>query len=705
MVVLRLIIALTLVLLSAGIAKADYTFFDDFTAGYSTSWVTIPSHPVPLTGYGNLEFNSIASSTRFAYIAHSGLAPIRTVSFNFRYQLKGADFGSGVILTENIPTSEISPPNDSGDYIAALYVLPDGKYYVITPLCAQYTTCGLSANKYAVYELNPDVDYQIKFEFSLTNLDIYVNQALVRSLGMNDYRADGIFFGNSMVTSTAKTWQHFWIDDFLINYSDYSTTSFPFLSQIDSRWKEIEYDSAHEWAPILERGIGRWGCALTSAAMILQENEIKMPDGTEVNPDKLNTWMLGHDGYIGPGLVNWIAITRLAKESFDLNTETVKLAKTKLEFERSYTTAPMTLPAILGLPGHFVVAHDTESPNWLVNDPAKEEGDTTLPMTTTIRSVNRFVPSSTDLSYMLLATKVGLVSASLIDEGGAPVPTDWVEEYLTDDIGGATTPVWKTAYVPKPSTGKYRLLINNGESVRTNFEIYLYDKEGNNKKLVLGVDQGEKIYEIDFDKYNATANTVKLVDTTPPSMPTILGFKDPTLACGGLTNSKYITVDWSDSTDDVGVSSYDYSVDYPLPGGERGKWQTNFTNSQYRGSLNEGIHYIQVRAVDSSGNKSDWSNSCAITYDSIPPKAPRSIFGYGWWRMIVANWTRSIDAALYNVYVGPTKEQMVKVGSTSLNYWWSGHMKPGFYLVGVKAVDKAGNESTMSPVWRVMVFR
>ncbi len=108
------------------------------------------------------------------------------------------------------------------------------------------------------------------------------------------------------------------------------------------------------------------------------------------------------------------------------------------------------------------------------------------------------------------------------------------------------------------------------------------------------------------------------VDNTPPTTPTIVGFTDPTLSCGAITNSKTVTIDWTDSTDNGALYGYEYNIDYPTSSG-RGVWDTFFTSSQYRGSLNEGIHYIKVRAKDMAGNVSSWSNVCDITYDSISP--------------------------------------------------------------------------------------
>lgn len=110
------------------------------------------------------------------------------------------------------------------------------------------------------------------------------------------------------------------------------------------------------------------------------------------------------------------------------------------------------------------------------------------------------------------------------------------------------------------------------------------------------------------------------VDTTPPTIPTVLGFINPNLSCGASTNIKNVTVDWTDSTDINGAAGYDYNIDFPLsPGPGRGVWNAFFVTSQYSGSLNEGIHYIKVRAKDSLGNISAWSNICSITYDTTPP--------------------------------------------------------------------------------------
>lgn len=109
------------------------------------------------------------------------------------------------------------------------------------------------------------------------------------------------------------------------------------------------------------------------------------------------------------------------------------------------------------------------------------------------------------------------------------------------------------------------------------------------------------------------------IDYAPITTPVMAGFINPTLTCGAITNIHSTTVDWSDSTGGAGGITYEYNVDYPLVGGGRGQWTTMVTPSQYSGSLNEGIHYIKVRAKDAVSSYSEWSNICAITADWTAP--------------------------------------------------------------------------------------
>jgi hypothetical protein len=130
---------------------------------------------------------------------------------------------------------------------------------------------------------------------------------------------------------------------------------------------------------------------------------------------------------------------------------------------------------------------------------------------------------------------------------------------------------------------------------------------------------------------SAIESSTLTVDRTSPSVPTGLHFVNPALNCGGFTNSKTITIDWDNATDNNAMGGYEYNIDYPL-GDKRGTWTTFFTTSQYSGSLNVGIHYIKLRSKDSAGNYSAWSSSCSITYDSQKPLLKTKTIFDGWYR-------------------------------------------------------------------------
>lgn len=222
-----------------------------------------------------------------------------------------------------------------------------------------------------------------------------------------------------------------------------------------------------------------------------------------------------------------------------------------------------------------------------------------------------------------------------------------------------------------------------------------------------------------------------ILDTEKPSTPQILGFKNPTTSCGGYTNVKNTTVDWSDS-DGTGspIKGYEYQINYPNINGTRGLWTTffNSANSQYTGSLNEGRHYIRVRAQDMAGNWSDWSQdwtnptslteqeknqNCSIEYDSIVPSPPTNLYfwdvdnnkavqcgGFSNTKHINEYWDATDDKNFshyeYSSFNAPSGSAGLYASPMYSNYfnssWWTIPME-GTYGFQVRTVDLAGNIS------------
>lgn len=224
--------------------------------------------------------------------------------------------------------------------------------------------------------------------------------------------------------------------------------------------------------------------------MVLKEYGVKTLSNQEVTPAALNAWLKSQsDGYIRNGLVNWLAITRYTRQSY-----TAGKSPTKLEFVKSpYSESDVTgklgsgLFPILGEPGHFVAAHGSSGDDWLINDP-NNLARTSLAKSASIATSNTFVPSLTDLSYMLYVFDQGM-NVEVSTPGGV-VDGILTEEWLTDDLASDSANKLNLLYVPKPASGNYKVTVGG----RGALDIYLYDKNGSNwtKKIVTSGDE-EKI--------------------------------------------------------------------------------------------------------------------------------------------------------------------------------------------------------------------
>jgi len=622
--------------------KANYTFYESFDTASFASWITLDDHNTPeiintpTRSYGR--FYPLNDKS-FAYLAHK-LESQRIVSteFDFYYSSFSGTQGAGVMLTDDIPIFSQNPPNDQDKYSIGIWPIK-GAYYLVSTLCDNSETCNLPIYYRALFKIDNNTWNKIIIRYYSDVAEVLLNGASKILIYGDYFQPMGLYIGNPVIATENQRWSDFYIDNLTIEYGDPTlfVDYFPFLSQMDSRWVGTEYDSASEWAPLNQRGIGRWGCALTSVAMVLQKYKVKMPDGTEALPDKLNTWLLGNNGYIGPGLVNWIAITRLAKESFDAGK-----AETKLEFVRTNSTADMKYPAILGLPGHFVLAHDQQVPNWRINDPALNTGGTTLSMSTTIKSVNRFVPSNTDLSYLLFASDNPL-DLTFTTATGSAIPLPWTDEHLTDDISGSNSPTMYTAMVPKPENGTYDLRVQNNGNIPDKLMIYMYDEEGLVKTQNLDLLPGETLYTINYDKHDAANSEVAIVDITAPDTPALL--LPPN---GSLSNKLDLVLKWNTVSDPSAPIEYEYRSGNVTT--------TSFDNQIDISSWPDGVYDWSVRACDSAKNCSPWSNVWTFTIDNTPPLYVSTTIFDGWYKTTQTATFNYSDSNLRDDYLAPTCE-------------------------------------------------
>ena len=184
----------------------------------------------------------------------------------------------------------------------------------------------------------------------------------------------------------------------------------PNILQTNEAWKNQEYDSATAWAK--DPSIGRWGCALTSATMILwHHGYTELPDHTSLTPASLNAWLkIQKDGFIGKGFLNWMAISRLTGIIKKITPE-----KGALEYSRSAFMPELiknkitaTEPVILEIPGHFVTATGMTQKNIVINDPLNRHNTLLADTKKSARGARFFHPSHTDLSGIVFGVPVGI---------------------------------------------------------------------------------------------------------------------------------------------------------------------------------------------------------------------------------------------------------------------------------------------------------
>ncbi|MDH5533118.1 MAG: C39 family peptidase [Candidatus Pacebacteria bacterium] len=309
------------------------------------------------------------------------------------------------------------------------------------------------------------------------------------------------FFDNLVVTSLGE-----------VNGTDSSSTilDVPIFKQSDPLWAEHEYDSALTWSE--KPTIKRWGCALSSMSMILNYYKIdKLPNGQSITPDSLNNWLNSQpDGYIGEGLLNWMAITRLTKQISNI------LGTPKLEYSRISSNLLETTieqiqksqPTILNIFGHFLVSNgftndllDLNIIDPIYNYKLFSEHQTQL------LSTRVFTPSFTDLSYIMIVSDIYTDVEILDSNNQTLIDIEQFEESLGSDTEEKEIKQYKITQLSKPASGEYTvnfLTTNNSEN---NISIYSYDEQGTVTKLEDNLQiNGNQSFLLNYHKEVSTDN-------------------------------------------------------------------------------------------------------------------------------------------------------------------------------------------------------
>lgn len=322
----------------------------------------------------------------------------------------------------------------------------------------------------------------------------------------NDYGKIGIKAGAGTVYPT-----HAIYDNILVKALETGVKlAVPVFKQIDPVWADEEYDTASYWVGQSSEntGIGDWGCLISSIAMVMNYHGIdSMPDGDAINPSTLNAWLNSQeDGYLGAGLVNWLAVTRLTRLIHEQN-ETPNLEYLRHDGEDlgvAETEISAGNPVVLEIPGHFLVGTGvventeiepgaetelgTPTSDLYITDPAYiyeklSEHNKALVSTRTL------TPSFTDLSYIHLSSTAG-ANIEIKNEDGTEITTlQSFEEYLESDgfleVAGTpqTSPAMKIVEISKPNPGNYIIELSQEVFGESEINIFAYDLDGNLSNL------------------------------------------------------------------------------------------------------------------------------------------------------------------------------------------------------------------------------
>lgn len=261
---------------------------------------------------------------------------------------------------------------------------------------------------------------------------------------------------------------------------------FPAFYQTDPLWSTTQYDSAGEWNP-LDPSFGRWGCAVTSSAMILKYYGIvTLPNGLGTTPGNLNAWLSSvPGGYIDGGLVNWQMISKATAIMHITNPFWTKLEYSWGNNSRSALQTELTSgrPAILQVnPGHFVAAYQVGSQNKIdIVDPY-------FPKTTladyggTFVSMRKFQPSFTDFSHITMYAQPESTITLEKKIGNSYKKTDAVsysEELWGQPGNQRSSPATTVIDLSKPTDGAYRLKLSQKKPRLLHYTLIVTDIEGN----------------------------------------------------------------------------------------------------------------------------------------------------------------------------------------------------------------------------------
>ncbi|HEY3412718.1 MAG TPA: hypothetical protein VGM51_06640 [Armatimonadota bacterium] len=193
-------------------------------------------------------------------------------------------------------------------------------------------------------------------------------------------------------------------------------------------------------------------------------------------------------------------------------------------------------------------------------------------------------------------------------------------------------------------------------------------------------------------------------DTTPPTTPIV------TLSAGYANNASSVTISWSSTDPESGISGYEYGVGTTSGATDVKAFTamgTATSTSLSTAGLAEGSYYVAVRATNGVGLTSTGASS-ALVIDNTPPTVNIAAPAVGAFVMGNVAVTGTVSDAHFDhatlesgAGASPSSYTTIStlsspVSSGSLGAWNTSLLSPGVYTLRLTAVDKAGNTAQAS---------
>ncbi len=393
---------------------------------------------------------------------------------------------------------------------------------------------GFTLHKTSVpFTLEWNRDYQMHLHYSQEKIELWIDGVKVFATG--DSWQKPIYGGKFglKISTGSVAYSAAFFDEVVVKELDSRDVLF---KQTGPEWAGDVYDHGEQWSDYPT--MSRYGCAVTSAAMLLRSYGYRyLEDGEILDPGSLNSWLImQNDGYVAEGLVNWLALSRLTY----LLSEQSGGESPKLEFSYFKGVDLLNRLAVLQeslsgstsqigtMGGHFFLIDEylSESDDFAIRDPLFDD-DLLSQKTAELESLRFFTPSQTDLSYFLLVLPRE-VEAILVDALARPL-TDLVaveEEIIVgDEVVGADYRLW---YYRQPESGQFNLLLTTEDdfagSLLDQVKLFFYNSTGQAEQFALldllaaeeDLSQVKQLLvEINYDKEVGATLTAELIEADP----------------------------------------------------------------------------------------------------------------------------------------------------------------------------------------------